>query len=256
MPPPIVPFIRHGRTAFPMSWPPWPSTRGCAWSVTCRRRTPSAWRSDSPWNCFSKTSQGQRSPCHASVWHPLRSAEDHHYGLLKILWLPIRLHTMCGSPSTTELPYSKVALPLSAQVISKMPDAPFTPLTRSPFRNPFPCSKSSTNCATAARNASCCPGLSASKSAPKRANQAYVGKVGLASPPLSAPLGACIESVEELISRVEILDPTGGEVSISLALARLPIGRPEPCLRGIDQLLRTQKDAIRRDLRLQKVTLF
>lgn len=74
-------------------------------------------------------------------------------GWLRTLWAPIRRQMTCGSPSLTGTPYTKVARPSSAQVISKIPPAPLTPLTRSPLRNPSPLAKSSTNCATAVRKA-------------------------------------------------------------------------------------------------------
>jgi hypothetical protein len=81
---------------------------------------------------------------------------------------------MCVSPGVISAPYSKVARPSAAHVISKMPAAPLTPLTRRLDRN-APTFKSATNCATAARNTACWSAESASKSAPKRANQAKVG---------------------------------------------------------------------------------
>ena len=48
-------------------------------------------------------------------------------------WVPTRRQMTCGSPALTASPYSKVARPSSAHFISKMPVAPFTPLTRRPF---------------------------------------------------------------------------------------------------------------------------
>jgi hypothetical protein len=93
----------------------------------------------------------------------------------RMLWVPIRRQMMCGSRATMGAPYSKVARPSSAHVISKIPVAPCTPLTRRPLRNPVPLRRSPTNCAIAARKAACCCGDRASKSEPKRANQAKVG---------------------------------------------------------------------------------
>ena len=82
---------------------------------------------------------------------------------------------MWGSPSTMLSPYSKVARPSPVHVSSKMPVAPFTPLTRSPLRKPRPRLRSSTNCAMAARNAACWLADIESKSALNRANHAKVG---------------------------------------------------------------------------------
>jgi hypothetical protein len=97
------------------------------------------------------------------------------HGSLRIACVPTLRHTMWGSPSTTLWPYSKVARPSPAQVISKTPVAPFTPFTRSPLRNARPRLMSSTNCATAARNTACRLADIESKSALNRANHAKVG---------------------------------------------------------------------------------
>jgi hypothetical protein len=81
---------------------------------------------------------------------------------------------MCVSPGVISLPYSNVARPSAAHVISKIPAALFTPFTRRLDRN-APAFRSATKAATAARNTACWSAESASKSAPKRANQAKVG---------------------------------------------------------------------------------
>ena len=53
-------------------------------------------------------------------------------------------------------PYSKVARPSGAQVISHIPGQPWTPVTRKPGRNPRPAFKSATIAATAVRKRYCC----------------------------------------------------------------------------------------------------
>jgi hypothetical protein len=52
------------------------------------------------------------------------------------------------------------------------------------------------------------------------------------------------ERRDELLARPEGLDPRRGPVGVGLAIACLPGRRPEPGLRGVDQLLWAQQDAL------------
>ena len=106
--------------------------------------------------------------------------------------------------------------PSAALLISKRPAAPFTPFTRRLDRN-APALRSATNCATAARNTACWSAESASKSAPKRANQAKVARF------ISERVAAALEllpdspSRKELLSGAEDFQTIAGYISIAPA---------------------------------------
>lgn len=72
---------------------------------------------------------------------------------------------------------------------------------------------------------------------------------------MTASLRPGAEGPDELLTRGEGLDPASGPVSVGFTLALLPLGGPEPCLRGVDQLLRAEQDAFRRQFRIEEVTL-
>ena len=66
-------------------------------------------------------------------------------------------------------------------------------------------------------------------------------------------LGSRRKRIEELLSRLKALAPTSGTIKVGLALASLPFRRPEPRLRGIDDLLRPQQNAIFGQLSIKEV---
>jgi hypothetical protein len=54
---------------------------------------------------------------------------------------------------------------------------------------------------------------------------------------LTSNVGLGLQSAEEFVAGAEALDPARAAVGIRLPLAGLPLWGPEPCLRGVDQLL-------------------
>ena len=61
------------------------------------------------------------------------------------------------------------------------------------------------------------------------------------------------EGSDEFLARCEPIDVPRRAIGISIPLACLPFGGPEPGLRGVDELLRAQQDAIRCEFRLEQV---
>jgi hypothetical protein len=87
---------------------------------------------------------------------PLRRSRLSNYGWRKMSWVPTRRHFTCGSPGRRSGPYSKVARPSGAHVISQTPGQLWTLFTRKPGRNARPAFKSATIADTAARKRRCC----------------------------------------------------------------------------------------------------
>lgn len=81
----------------------------------------------------------------------------------------------CGSPGRRSRPYSKVARPSGAHVISQTPGQPFTVFTRKLGRNARSAFKSATIAATAVRKRRCCRSVSFTNSRANAGSLAYVG---------------------------------------------------------------------------------
>jgi hypothetical protein len=64
-----------------------------------------------------------------------------------------------------------------------------------------------------------------------------------------------VKRAQQLFARGENADALSGTIDVGIALASLPIGRPEPRLSGIDQFLWSQEDSFGRDLGIQEITL-
>jgi hypothetical protein len=68
-------------------------------------------------------------------------------------------------------------------------------------------------------------------------------------------LGPSAQCVEEVLARVKGFRTASREIGVGLPLTPLPLRRPEPRLRGINDLLWAEQDAVFRDLRVEEVAL-
>lgn len=133
--------------------------------------------------------------------------------------MPTRRHTTCFSPGRISSPYSNVARPSSAHVISQMPLVPPTRFTLSPARilSRF---RSVANFFAASRNASMSALANRSKSRSNRRVLAQVDKY------------SAIEGVEELVVGLVGLNASGLYVTTGFSLSSLPGFAPEPSRRS------------------------
>src|ERR1700733_12964255 len=110
------------------------------------------------------------------------------------------------------------------------------------------------NCSTAKTN-SVRSGERASKSAPNRASQANVGtaryeearRLGALVRARRAPMNACSEEKDSTLPAM---------IGLGLALAGLPLRGPEPGLFRVNQLLRSQQDALLGQFGVEEIALF
>ena len=73
--------------------------------------------------------------------------------------------------------------------------------------------------------------------------------------PLTIRLGPLAERGEKLLTGSESTDPLSGPIGVGIALASLPVSRPEPRLRGINEFLWSQENSFSCDLSIQEITL-
>lgn len=143
----------------------------------------------------------------------------------------MRRQITCGSPAITSVPYSNVARPSGAHVISQTPGRPCTRLTRSPGSNSCPAAPATNSC-NAARNSARCDRSRDAQSRRNRGSSSWVGKRLR-----GVVCGGRLEVRDELLGAAIPHALSVGKLLIRFTLTGLPPRRPEPRLIGINRSL-------------------